>query len=65
MMRTVEFSNENLVSEMRNKITLLNQMVENKDREFKIAMENYQIKEKKNSKKKETISDSKIKIMKK
>ena len=64
-MRTVEFSNENLVSEMRNKITLLNQMVENKDREFKIAMENYQIKEKKNSKKKETISDSKIKIMKK
>jgi hypothetical protein len=64
MMRTVEFSNENLVSEMRNKITLLNQMVENKDREFKTAMENYQIKEKKNSKKKETtIDDSKIIII--
>jgi len=60
MMRTVEFSNENLVGEMKDKITLLNQIIENKDREYKKAMDNYQLKDKK-SKKKESIDDSKIK----
>jgi hypothetical protein len=61
-MRTVEFSNENLVGEMKDKITLLNQIVENKDREIKMTMDNYQPKDKK-SKKKETIDDGKINFL--
>lgn len=59
MMRTVEFSNENLMGEMKDKITLLNQIIENKDKEIKLTMDNYQPKEKK-SKKKETHDDGKI-----
>ena len=58
MLRNVEFSNQNLVGELKDKITLLNQIMENKDKEIKHLMEINSNKEKKAKKKESTIDDS-------
>jgi len=60
MLRNIEFSNQNLVGELKDKITLLNQILENKDKEIKHFMEISSNREKKKDKKKESIDDSKL-----
>lgn len=62
MLRNIEFSNQNLVGELKDKITLLNQILENKDKEIKHFMEISSNKDKKKDKKKESIDDSKLYI---
>lgn len=57
MLRNVEFSNQNLVGELKDKITLMNQIVENKDKEIKHLMEINSNKERKAKKKESVIDD--------
>lgn len=59
MLRNIEFSNRNLVDELKDKITLMNQIIENKDREIRQLIDMNSKKEKKASKK-EQIDDSKF-----
>jgi hypothetical protein len=58
MLRNIEFSNRNLVDELKDKITLMNQIIENKDKEIKQLIDMNSKKEKK-SNKKEQIEDRK------
>lgn len=57
MLRNVEFSNQNLVGELKDKITLMNQIIENKDKEIKHLMDVTSNKEKKAKKKESAIDD--------
>lgn len=63
MLRNVEFSNQNLVGELKDKMTLLNQIMENKDKEIKHLMEINSNKEKKAKKKESTFDDSNVKYL--
>lgn len=60
MLRNVEFSNQNLIGELKDKITLMNQLNENKDREIKHLMEINSNKEKKAKKKESVIDDGNL-----
>jgi len=58
MLRNIEFSNQNLVGELKDKIILLNQIMENKDKEIKHLIEINSNKDKKAKKKESVIDDS-------
>jgi len=59
MLRNIEFSNRNLVDELKDKITLMNQIIENKDKEIRQLIDMNSKKEK-NANKKAQLDDSKI-----
>lgn len=62
MIRNAEFSNQNLVGELKDKITLMNQIIENKDKEIKHLIDISSNKEKKAKKKEHMIDDSNEKV---
>lgn len=56
--KNAEFSNQNLVGELKDKITLFNQIIENKDKEIKHLIETSSNREKKAKKKDAAFDDS-------
>lgn len=45
MLRSIEFSNSNLVGELKDKITLLNQIIDNKDSQIKQTIDTFKERE--------------------